>query len=131
MIPVPAPNIAGMILFDLFLIGLMAWGLYMLFFRSIELAASDLKRRLAQNHARQSCFLGLKKVQWIKEHQNEIARDPVNLLNHPELLDMVEKDQRLYEKICSLDPEYSNIAAPPKELHRELIRLAESLTPKP
>lgn len=62
-------------------------------------------------------------VVWIKENVKDSF--PIEVLNHPELLSLFQKDQQLYDRICELNPEWRKTAMPPLEMHKHLIELAQ------
>lgn len=71
---------------------------------------------------KESTKTGSQIVVWIKENVKDSF--PIEVLNHPELLLLFQKDQELYDRICELDPEWRKTAMPPAEMHKHLIELA-------
>ena len=72
---------------------------------------------------RESTEYGLRITAWLKEHIDELQNRPIETLNQKELTDMIEEDQKLYDKILKFYPDYE--CMPPTELHRHLIEIAE------
>lgn len=62
---------------------------------------------------------------WLKEHKEELQRHPMATLNNKEFVDLINRDQTLYEKVLEIYPDYSNTVMPPKELRQYFIELAQ------
>ena len=55
---------------------------------------------------------------WLNEHKEELQRHPMVTLNNQEFVDLINRDQALYERILDIYPDYSDTIMPPKELRR-------------
>lgn len=62
---------------------------------------------------------------WIKEHKEELKRQPIVVLNNQEFIDLINRDQELYERVLENYPDYPDIVMPPKELRQYFIELAQ------
>lgn len=62
---------------------------------------------------------------WLKEHKEELQRHPMITLNSQEFVDLINRDQALYEKILEIYPDYSNTIMPPKELRQYFIEIVQ------
>lgn len=62
---------------------------------------------------------------WLKEHKEELERRPIATLNNQEFVDLINRDQELYETILEIYPDYSDAVMPPKEFRQYLIELAQ------
>ena len=72
--------------------------------------------------------MGQRTAQWLKWHRQELENDPIKALNHPEFVAIIEEDQVLYDKICSLYPDYPNSKVlPPRVMRQKMIEMANSL----
>ncbi len=62
---------------------------------------------------------------WLKEHEEELQRYPTSTLNNQEFINLINRDQALYERILEIYPDYPNTVMPPKELRQYFIELAQ------
>jgi len=66
----------------------------------------------------------LKIGSWLRQHQDELQRQPIQTLNSREFVYLINKDQDLYEKVKEVYPDYPDRVTPPKELRQYFIELA-------
>ena len=62
---------------------------------------------------------------WLKDHKEELQKSPIATLNNQEFVDLINRDQELYERILEIYPDYSDTVTPPKELRQYFIELAQ------
>lgn len=127
MINNPGSTPLAILVSNLLLIGLMSWLVYFLV-RSFLWAS---KQKMVLKLMRQSIALGKKEAQWLKDRYSDLEKDSIATLHHPEFIGIIEEDQKLYDKICSLDINYAKVVMPPKDLHQKLIGLATCKNSKP
>jgi len=68
---------------------------------------------------------GPKITSWLKEHKEELQRHPMTTLNNQEFVDLINRDQALYERILEIYPDYPDTIMPPKELRQYFIELVQ------
>lgn len=102
-----------------FMVALLLIYLIWLFVNKLtrEPAGLKLLREFTEN--------GPKINSWLKEHKEELQRHPVATLNNPEFVDLINRDQVLYERILEIYPNYPDTVMPPKELRQYLIELVQ------
>lgn len=68
---------------------------------------------------------GSKTSSWLKEHKEELQKQPIATLNNQEFVSLVNRGQELYERILDIYPDYPDTVMPPKELRQYFIELAQ------
>ena len=62
---------------------------------------------------------------WLKDHEEELTKDSIGTLNHPNFLNLIKEAQGVDDIIVELDPGYKDKFMPPTELHRHLLEMAK------
>ena len=123
---IPEMSAAIYLIFNLLLFGLLVSMAYLMI-RSFWRGLKAGRQKIAIKYLSQSILLGQKTTQWLKEHRQELESDPMATLNHSEFVAIIEEDQALYDKICSLGPDYRNSKVlQPKVLHQKMIDTVNS-----
>ena len=102
---------------------LMSLLLY-LAFKSISGIFKIIKEQTRLKNLREFTRLGERIAVWLREHKEDLERDPVRTLNDPEFVELIRKDQELYERTIRDYPDYPDTVRPPKEFHQYMIELA-------
>ena len=64
-------------------------------------------------------------LKWLKDHKEEMVKNWQKTLNDPELLDLLKKDQELFDRICKIDHRWKDEVVPPMEMHKYFIELCQ------
>ena len=108
---------------------LCALGLIIFFILEFYVARSYLKNKSSKKEAlkilEEFTRHGPKISTWLREHLKDLQTNPMATLNHPEFVQLVNDDQKLYERVAKKYPDYPDTIMQPKELHQYLIELVQ------
>lgn len=62
---------------------------------------------------------------WLKKHEQDLKLDPIGTLSNQEFVELIKKDQELYEQVIKDWPDYPDTVMAPNELHRYLIEIIQ------
>ena len=82
-------------------------------------------KKRALNILKEFTHHGPKIGSWLREHIEELQTNPIGTLNHPEFVDLIDEDQKLYERVLGEYPDYPDTIMPPKELRQYFIELVQ------
>jgi len=77
---------------------------------------------LLLKYASETRLISRQITEWVRANLKD--GDSISKLYDPELMVLIERDQKLFDEIVKLDSSYKDLVMPPKEFHRHLVELA-------
>lgn len=111
------------LLFVVFAVALSLVLIYLIWLSLSVLTREQRKERLKL--LREFTEQSRRTTSWLKEHKEELERRPIATLNNQEFIDLINRDQELYEMVLENYPNYPDVIMPPKELRQYFIELAQ------